>query len=79
MSGGGCSVRAIWILTPHDTVAFSRRFAVVEKRWRASWEAEGGGGGEGDLGAAAATPPQLPADYEVAAAFAERRKSTPNK
>lgn len=24
MSGGGCSVRAIWILTPHDTVAFSR-------------------------------------------------------
>jgi hypothetical protein len=24
MSGGGCSVRAIWILTPHDTIAFSR-------------------------------------------------------
>jgi len=24
MSGGGCSVRAIWILTPNDTVAFSR-------------------------------------------------------
>ncbi|KAL6623313.1 hypothetical protein ACP70R_033192 [Stipagrostis hirtigluma subsp. patula] len=66
--GGGCSVRAIWILTPHDAVAFSRRFAVVEKRWRAAWEAEGG---EGD--GRGAVPP-LPADQEVAAAFAERRR-----
>lgn len=48
----------------------------MEKRWRASWEAEGGGGGEGDGWGAGATtpPPQLPADHEVAAAFAERRK-----
>ncbi|EAZ20705.1 AP-5 complex subunit mu [Oryza sativa Japonica Group] len=65
MSGGGCSVRAIWILTPHDAVAFSRRFAVVEKRWRVAWEAEGG---------ARAEMMPLPADYEVAAAFAERRR-----
>jgi len=102
MSGGGCSVRAIWILTPHDAVAFSRcpselfrsgfgpsdplgltsfflpsvrRFAVVEKRWRSSWEAECGGGGDGDgRGAGAPTPPQLPDDHEVAAAFADRRR-----
>uniref|UniRef100_A0ACD5XSB5 Uncharacterized protein n=1 Tax=Avena sativa TaxID=4498 RepID=A0ACD5XSB5_AVESA len=65
MSGGGCSVRAIWILTPHDTVAFSRRFAVVEKRWRVAWEAEGTGKG-------AEMP--LPEDYAVTAAFANRRR-----
>jgi hypothetical protein len=48
---------------------------VVEKRWRASWEAEGGGGGEGDGRAAWAPPPlELPGDHEVASAFAERRK-----
>ncbi|KAK3136675.1 hypothetical protein QOZ80_5BG0440810 [Eleusine coracana subsp. coracana] len=70
MSSSGCSVRAIWILTPHDTVAFSRRFAVVEKRWRTTWEAEGGGGTGDGTGAGA----PLPADHEVAAAFAERRK-----
>jgi len=47
----------------------------VEKRWRASWEAEGGGGSEGDgRGAGAPTPPQLPDDHEVAAAFADRRR-----
>uniref|UniRef100_A0A0D9XZW9 MHD domain-containing protein n=1 Tax=Leersia perrieri TaxID=77586 RepID=A0A0D9XZW9_9ORYZ len=68
MSGGGCSLRAIWILTPQDAVAFSRRFAVVEKRWRAAWESEGDGGD----GTGQEMP--LPADYEVAAAFAERRK-----
>jgi hypothetical protein len=42
-----------------------RRFAVVEKRWRVSWEAEGAGKG-------AEMP--LPEDYEVAAAFANRRR-----
>ncbi|KAL5206521.1 hypothetical protein ABZP36_034730 [Zizania latifolia] len=68
MSGGGCSVRAIWIITPHDAVSFSRRFAVVEKLWRAAWEVEGDGG----AGTGAEMP--LPADHEVAAAFAERRR-----
>jgi hypothetical protein len=38
---------------------------VVEKRWRVAWEAEGG---------ARAEMMPLPADYEVAAAFAERRR-----
>jgi hypothetical protein len=49
---------------------FSRRFAVVEKRWRAAWECEEGGGSGDGKGAV----PPLPADYEVAAAFAERRR-----
>ncbi|GJM95539.1 hypothetical protein PR202_ga12286 [Eleusine coracana subsp. coracana] len=49
---------------------FSRRFAVVEKRWRTTWEAEGGGGTGDGKGAGA----PLPTDHEVAAAFAERRK-----
>jgi hypothetical protein len=38
---------------------------VVEKRWRVAWEAEGKGKG-------AEMP--LPEDYEVAAAFANRRR-----
>lgn len=38
---------------------------MVEKRWRVAWEAEGAGKG-------AEMP--LPADYEVAAAFANRRR-----
>ncbi|KAK7292349.1 hypothetical protein RIF29_08127 [Crotalaria pallida] len=33
---GGCSIRAIWILNNLDAVVFSRRFPVVEKRWRTS-------------------------------------------
>ncbi|GAU11069.1 hypothetical protein TSUD_196930, partial [Trifolium subterraneum] len=32
----GCSIRAIWILNNLDAVVFSRRFPVVEKRWRSS-------------------------------------------
>ncbi|CAI8610544.1 unnamed protein product [Vicia faba] len=32
----GCSIRAIWILNNVDAVAFSRRFPVVEKRWRSA-------------------------------------------
>ncbi|CAA6668961.1 unnamed protein product [Spirodela intermedia] len=38
MSGYGscCSIRAIWILNSQDSVVFSRRFPVVEKRWRAA-------------------------------------------
>ncbi|CAL5198798.1 unnamed protein product [Lathyrus oleraceus] len=32
----GCSIRAIWILNNLDAVAFSRRFPVVEKRWRSA-------------------------------------------
>ncbi|OIW00048.1 hypothetical protein TanjilG_26385 [Lupinus angustifolius] len=30
----GCSIRAIWILNNLNAVVFSRRFPIVEKRWR---------------------------------------------
>ncbi|KAE9609573.1 hypothetical protein Lal_00006458 [Lupinus albus] len=32
--GSGCSMRGIWILNNLDGVVFSRRFPIVEKRWR---------------------------------------------
>ncbi|XP_027919027.1 AP-5 complex subunit mu isoform X2 [Vigna unguiculata] len=35
----GCGIRAIWILNNLDAVVFSRRFPVVEKRWRAACNA----------------------------------------
>ncbi|XP_027330821.1 AP-5 complex subunit mu isoform X2 [Abrus precatorius] len=35
----GCSIRAIWVLNNLDAVVFSRRFPVVEKRWRAACNA----------------------------------------
>ncbi|KAK7348166.1 hypothetical protein VNO80_22716 [Phaseolus coccineus] len=35
----GCSIRAIWILNNLDAVVFSRRFPLVEKRWRAACNA----------------------------------------
>ncbi|MQM13884.1 hypothetical protein Taro_046810 [Colocasia esculenta] len=67
--GSCCSVRAIWILNPQDSVVFSRRFPVVEKRWRTACqkEREGAGGG-------CAEPWLLPTDEELALAFAERRR-----
>ena len=46
---------------------------MVEKRWRAAWEAEEGDG-EGDRRGTGAAPLLFPADHEVAAAFAERRR-----
>ncbi|XP_072997114.1 AP-5 complex subunit mu-like isoform X1 [Typha latifolia] len=60
----GCSIRAIWILNPLDAVVFSRRFAVVEKRWRLACERDNSGG---------APQPLLPTDAELAAAFGERK------
>ncbi|XP_072976472.1 AP-5 complex subunit mu [Typha angustifolia] len=60
----GCSIRAIWILNPLDAVVFSRRFAVVEKRWRLACERDKSGG---------APQPLLPTDAELAAAFGERK------
>ena len=46
---------------------------MVEKRWRAAWEAEEGDG-EGDRRGTGAAPLLFPADHEVTAAFAERRR-----
>ncbi|XP_038722956.1 AP-5 complex subunit mu-like [Tripterygium wilfordii] len=37
----GCSIRALWILDNNlDAVVFSRRFPVVEKRWRTACDSE---------------------------------------
>ncbi|KAJ3681070.1 hypothetical protein LUZ60_015559 [Juncus effusus] len=61
----GCSIRAIWILTLQDSVAFSRRFPVVEKKWRVACERDA---------EFAASPPTLPTDFELAAAFSDRKR-----
>ncbi|KAK9084041.1 hypothetical protein Scep_030512 [Stephania cephalantha] len=65
----GCSIRALWILN-NDAIVFSRRFPVVERRWRLDCStAENGGGGGGG-----GSPQSLPTDSEVATAFAERKR-----
>ncbi|KAF4354739.1 hypothetical protein G4B88_031279 [Cannabis sativa] len=72
---GGCSIRAVWILSSLDTVVFSRRFPVVEKRWRAACRSE-------NLTCAIpdsdtlnyAVFPSLPTDSELVAAFVERKR-----
>ncbi|XP_057956751.1 AP-5 complex subunit mu isoform X2 [Malania oleifera] len=68
----GCSIRALWILNNLDSVVFSRRFSVVEKRWRAACKNENDGFSEDDL--SCTLLPYLPTDSEIAAAFAERKK-----
>ncbi|KAJ4778106.1 hypothetical protein LUZ62_062363 [Rhynchospora pubera] len=60
----GCSFRAIWILTPHHSVAFSRTFPVVERRWRSACVRDG----------EVETQAPLPSDLEVAAAFTDRKQ-----
>ncbi|KAK3025282.1 hypothetical protein RJ639_044084 [Escallonia herrerae] len=60
----GCSIRALWILNSQDAVVFSRRFPVVERRWRASCKSDVESG----------TVPLLPTDSELAAAFVDRKK-----
>ncbi|XP_078435838.1 clathrin adaptor complexes medium subunit family protein isoform X3 [Wolffia australiana] len=69
MSSGGdcCSVRAIWILNPQDSVIFSRRFPVVERRWRLTCQGAGNDGSSSQW-------MLLPSDEELASAFSERRK-----
>ncbi|PSR92663.1 AP-5 complex subunit mu like [Actinidia chinensis var. chinensis] len=64
---GGCSIRALWILNNHDAVLFSRRFPVVERRWRAACKSE-------NQICADDVVPFLPTDSELASAFADRRR-----
>ncbi|XP_016541281.2 AP-5 complex subunit mu isoform X2 [Capsicum annuum] len=67
-----CSIRALWILTNQDTVVFSRRFPVVEKRWRAACERDKSSIVEDDL--KYNVVPSLPTDSEIAAAFIDRKQ-----
>ncbi|KAL1372599.1 hypothetical protein HN51_002718 [Arachis hypogaea] len=60
---GGCSIRAIWILNNLDAVVFSRRFPVVEKRWRAALNFE-----SDELFTS------IPNDSELADAFMDRKQ-----
>ncbi|CAI0466484.1 unnamed protein product [Linum tenue] len=71
---GGCGVRALWILNSFDAVVFSRKFPVVERRWKAACKAEGdnSAGDHADT-VKCASAPFLPNDSELAAAFAERK------
>ncbi|KAI3522403.1 hypothetical protein L1887_00144 [Cichorium endivia] len=67
-----CSIRAIWILNNQDTVVFSRRFSVVERRWsvackKAYKRSE-------DNQDANVLSSSLPTDSELADAFADRKK-----
>ncbi|PON36540.1 Mu domain containing protein [Parasponia andersonii] len=73
MAGGGCSVRAIWILNNLDTVVFSRRFPVVEKRWRAACTSENNTAVAMDT-LNYTVFPLLPTDSELVAAFYERKR-----
>ncbi|XP_048440449.1 AP-5 complex subunit mu [Pyrus x bretschneideri] len=65
---GGCSIRAIWILNSLDAVVFSRRFPVVEKRWRGVCKSEN------EISAEGSFFPVLPSDSELAAAFVDRKR-----
>ncbi|PKA62926.1 hypothetical protein AXF42_Ash007722 [Apostasia shenzhenica] len=67
----GCSIRALWILNSQDVV-FSRRFPVVEKRWRLACQRENECAGGGGVGSA--WEPFLPTDAELASAFADRKR-----
>ncbi|WJX90518.1 AP-5 complex subunit mu [Trifolium repens] len=61
----GCSIRAIWILNNLDAVVFSRRFPVVEKRWRSSCNS--------NKDATDHLFSSLPTDSNLADAFLHRR------
>ncbi|KAK9086646.1 hypothetical protein Syun_029040 [Stephania yunnanensis] len=67
--GQPISIRiALWILN-NDAIVFSRRFPVVERRWRLDCSTAENGGGVG-----VGSPQSLPTDSEVATAFAERKR-----
>ncbi|CAL5413269.1 unnamed protein product [Camellia sinensis] len=68
---GGCSIRALWILNNLDSVVFSRRFPVVEKRWRAACKTENEKSADS---LKYAVLPLLPTDSELAVAFVDRKK-----
>ncbi|XP_052190907.1 AP-5 complex subunit mu isoform X1 [Diospyros lotus] len=71
---GGCSIRAMWILNNQDIVVFSRRFSVVERRWRAACTSENvSAAGDAD-DVKHDVLPLLPTDSELAAAFSDRKK-----
>lgn len=65
-----CSIRAIWILNNQDTVVFSRRFSVVERRWRLACKREN----ENSNGDNNQISQLLPNDSEFTTAFIERKK-----
>ncbi|KAL4205403.1 hypothetical protein AMTRI_Chr01g114430 [Amborella trichopoda] len=68
----GCSIRAIWILNNLDNVVYSRRFPVVEKRWRLACKSEDNSLEEGKFQYSVLS--LLPSDGEIAAAFIERKQ-----
>ncbi|CAL5348843.1 unnamed protein product [Camellia sinensis] len=68
---GGCSIRALWILNNLDSVVFSRRFLVAEKRWRAACKTENEKSADS---LKYAVLPLLPTDSELAVAFVDRKK-----
>ncbi|GKV39109.1 hypothetical protein SLEP1_g46923 [Rubroshorea leprosula] len=69
----GCSIRALWVLNNSlDTVVFSRRFPVVERRWRAAWLSENDTSIEDPVEDTVLS--SLPTDSELASAFSERRR-----
>ncbi|XP_073308111.1 AP-5 complex subunit mu isoform X2 [Primulina huaijiensis] len=61
----GCSIRALWILNNQDTVIFSRKFPVVERRWLVACEKESDDNFKYK---------PLPCESELAAAFIDRKK-----
>ncbi|KAI7742557.1 hypothetical protein M8C21_033154 [Ambrosia artemisiifolia] len=67
-----CSIRALWILNNQDTVLFSRRFPVVERRWNVAVN-RANKRCKGDQGFIV-LPSSFPTDSEIAAAFTERKK-----
>ncbi|CAL0325832.1 unnamed protein product [Lupinus luteus] len=64
--GSGCSIRAIWILNNLDAVVFSRRFPIVEKRWRNASNSHN----QIDDSALFSS---LPTDFDLADAFLHRK------
>ncbi|XP_058211380.1 AP-5 complex subunit mu [Rhododendron vialii] len=68
---GGCSIRALWILNNHDVVVFSRRFPVVERRWRTACKSENESCSDENVGNNVL--PLLPTDSELASAFVDRK------
>ncbi|CAD5166103.1 unnamed protein product [Musa acuminata subsp. malaccensis] len=69
-SSSPCSIRALWILSSQDNVAFSRRFPVVEKRWRLACAREN----ERSESVGYSVLPLLPTDPELVSAFSERKR-----
>ncbi|KAB2067706.1 hypothetical protein ES319_A09G246800v1 [Gossypium barbadense] len=68
---GDCSIRALWILNNLDAVVYSRRFPVVEKRWRAACQSENESSDDDPVKYTVFS--SVPSDSELAAAFSERK------